>query len=445
MVSKDIFNYLKSYGFRFKMYDEDGNGPILDFELAEYIYATKDDYSLMIVIEHSSSREYKNLYLYKTPRIKKNTFRKILHHIKEIGAAYGYSTTVKSFNREITPKDFSILPKTKKKEEELNESVSSVSIPDDIIEKIFDNHYVKEGKKLPTRFTIWRGVSDESGSGMASYGTGLYTTTNKKMAARYGKVIRMDMDALPDFPLRFDTINDFEIWMGQTIDILGYDDKRDFSSDYPDLRHFIKKLGYDGIQIGKGDDIFFVKYPKNATNESFEYKGKKKTSYLMKEKAKVVVKHNESNSEIKKNIKEVYVVSKTGEKRKIPNGYLSLGKAVANHVNAGGNLYDKSVNDLFHMTDVISEVKHMKIDELLSECDDYKKESVKDFIKEARKQINRYIGSLARSKSKIKECGYYNKPERTYSQEFFGHLTNDNQELVDKLSNISLFITFIKK
>ena len=140
---------------------------------------------------------------------------------------------------------------------------SPKDIPDEIIEKIFDNYYVKVGKKLPSTFTIWRGISDQTGNGMASYGTGLYTTTNRKLAAKYGKVIKLDRQALPDFPLRFDTINDFEIWMGNTIDILGYSNKLDFYVDYPDLRFFVTKLGYDGIQIGKGKDIIFVKYPRS--------------------------------------------------------------------------------------------------------------------------------------------------------------------------------------
>jgi len=296
MISKDLFNYLKSYGFKFKMYDEDGNGPIIDFELAEYIYAVKDDSSLMIVVEHKSSRDYKNLYLYKTPNIKQNTFRKILADIKRIGANYGYSTTVKSFGREITPKDFALLPKQKKKE---------------------------------------------------------------------------DM------------------------------------------------------------------------TESFEHKAKKKTSYLMKERAKVVVKHSESDSELKKNIKEMYVVSKNGEKRKLPRNNLSLGKAIANHVNAGGNLYDKSVNDLFQMSDDFHDLSKMDFDSVLTECTDDQKESLKEFMKEARKQINRYIGNLARKKSQLDECNY-NTPEKTFSRGFFSHLTNDD-DLADKLSNISMFITIIKK
>lgn len=442
MISKDLFDYLKSYGFKFKMYDEDGNGPIIDFELAEYIYAVKDGSSLMIVVEHKSSRDYKNLYLYKTPNIKQNKFRKILSDIKRIGSNYGYSTTVKSFGREITPKDFALLPKQKKKKD-VTESVNNKTFSDDIIEKIFDSNYVKFGKKLPSRYTIWRGVSDDSGSGMATYGTGLYTTTNKKMAQGYGTVKKMDYDSLPDFPLRFDTINDFEIWIGQTMDILGYDDKRKFAKDYPDLRNFIKKLGYDGIQIGSGNDIFFVKYTKSLTNESFEHTAKKKTSYLMKERAKVVVKHSESDSELKKNIKEMYVVAKNGEKRKLTRNNLSMGKAIANHVNAGGNLYDKAVNDLFQMTDDFHDLSKIDFDSVLTECSEDQKESLKEFMKEARKQINRYIGGLARRKSQINACNY-NTPEKTFSRGFFSHLTNDDN-LADKLSNISMFITIIKK
>lgn len=195
----------------------------------------------------------------------------------------------------------------------LVEKVDTV-IPDDIIEKIFDSYYVKVGKKLPSNYTIWRGISDESGNGMASYGTGLYTTTNKKMASQYGKVIKLDRDALPDFPLRFDTINDFEIWMGQTIDILGYDDKRDFTKDYPDLRNFVTKLGYDGIQIGKGNDIIFVKYPKNKMNEQKIFEAINYEDMFSKVYS-AFEKHDLDNNVLKSNIKEVIKDAKTTLKR----------------------------------------------------------------------------------------------------------------------------------
>lgn len=302
MLVKEIFNYLKSFGYKFKMYDADGNGPILDYELVEYMYAVNGDVTLMLIIEPENSREYKNIYLYKTPEIKKNTFRKILHNIKRMGASHGYSTTVKSFGRKLTPKDFSIFPK-------INKNKSS-----------------------------------------------------------------------------------------------------------------------------EEDELL----------ESFNQKSTKKTSYLMKEKAKVVVKHKHNSDNIKKDIKEMYVVSRNGEKRKINGNNLSLGKAIANHVNAGGNLYDDSVNNMFHISDQINELTSMNIDDTLTECDEDKKESIKSFVREARKQINKYIGNLARRKKTLDECiCQYNKPEHTFSKSFFSEITN-NDDLADKLANISLFVSIIK-
>lgn len=306
MLVKEIFNYLKSFGYKFKMYDADGNGPILDYELVEYMYAVNGDVTLMIIVEPENSREYKNIYLYKTPEIKKNTFRKILHNIKRMGASYGYSTTVKSFGRKLTPKDFSIFPK-------INKNKSS-----------------------------------------------------------------------------------------------------------------------------EEDELL----------ESFDQKSTKRTSYLMKEKAKVVIKHKSSSDNLKKDIKEMYVVSGNGEKRKVNGNNISLGKAIANHVNAGGNLYDDSVNNMFHISDQINYLSKMDIDDTLTECgcEEDQKESIKNFVKEARKQINKYIGNLARRKKTLDECigiGNYNKPEHTFSKSFFSEITN-NDDLADKLANISLFISIIK-
>lgn len=137
-------------------------------------------------------------------------------------------------------------------------------ISDDQIEKIMDSPYISVGKKLPSTYTIWRGVSEETGSGMATYGTGLYTTTNKKYASQYGKLQKLNKDVLPDFPIRFKNNNDYEIWLQQAQKILGFDGPRGFNEKYNDIRYFVHDaLGYDGIQIGTGKDIIFVKYPKN--------------------------------------------------------------------------------------------------------------------------------------------------------------------------------------
>lgn len=149
-------------------------------------------------------------------------------------------------------------------------------IPDDQLDKILSNPRVSVGLKLPRNATIWRGISDQTGSGMATYGTGLYTTTSKAHASKFGKVTKMEPDALPDFPLRFDSHNDYQIWLQQAQKVLGFSDNRDFVKVYDDIRTFVHALGdFGGIQIGKGRDIMFVKYykdgrPKNNLREAFD-------------------------------------------------------------------------------------------------------------------------------------------------------------------------------
>lgn len=139
--------------------------------------------------------------------------------------------------------------------------LKSKNISDKQIEKIMNGRYEKVGLKLPSKYTLWRGVGN-SGKGMASYGTGLYTTTSKKYASQFGKVVQMGSDALPDFPIRFDTINDYELWLQNAYKVLGFDGPREFNEAYNDIRHFVHgQLGFDGIQIGTGRDIMFVQYP----------------------------------------------------------------------------------------------------------------------------------------------------------------------------------------
>ena len=135
-----------------------------------------------------------------------------------------------------------------------------------VIDEILSNGRVNIGLKVPKSVRIWRGVSQESGEGGATYGTGLYTTRSKKEAQDYagktGRVVEMDISDLPQNPLRFKTINDFQIWLQQSYGVLGFNGPREFNKKYPDLRDFIRGLGedIDGIQIGEGSDSIFVNY-----------------------------------------------------------------------------------------------------------------------------------------------------------------------------------------
>ena len=139
----------------------------------------------------------------------------------------------------------------------------SSTVPSEIAEQILSNWRVKRGVKIPASARLWRGESEESGSGMATYGLGLYFTCNKKYAAKYGEVREVSRSMLPWNCLRFDTINDFEIWYQTAFKLLGYEDNRSVWKDFQGMDEFIRHIDpeVDGLQIGKGKEAMFVLYP----------------------------------------------------------------------------------------------------------------------------------------------------------------------------------------
>lgn len=98
----------------------------------------------------------------------------------------------------------------------------------------------------------------EENSGVAVYGKGRYTTTNKKLAAEYGSVRKVFLDEIPLTPLQFKTINDFEVFHQILAEQLEFN-YHDFKHNI-DLSLVIPKFGYNGIIIGSGKDRILVKY-----------------------------------------------------------------------------------------------------------------------------------------------------------------------------------------
>lgn len=139
---------------------------------------------------------------------------------------------------------------------------SETTISDDIKEKILSDYRVARGLKLSDKTQLWRGESEESGSGMNTLGMGLYFTADKKYAAQFGKVVPISRTYLPDNPLRFKTNNDYEIWLQTAQRLLGYPSNREFVEDYNDIGEFVRSLDptIDGIQIYTGRDAIFVLY-----------------------------------------------------------------------------------------------------------------------------------------------------------------------------------------
>jgi hypothetical protein len=297
-MRKDIFNLMKSYGFSMKMYDSEGNGPLMSPTDAEYIYCVKGNLTYMFVIEDDSTRFYKHIVLYKSTDENPDEFRKLLKSIKVVTTKNTFSITIKNFGRKFTPKDFAYIPKMNKK------------------------------------------------------------------------------------PLE----------------------------------------------------------------EAFNVKGTKKTSYHANEQAKVVVRHKKEimddvDHARSRNIKEVYVATKGGERRKINNGKLSVGKAVANYINNGGSLYDATTNQLILLGDDLEKLRSIKTNENYTVLEDDKKTKVSSLIAETRKQINKFMTSLCRKKTKLEESDldFLSSPQYDFSKAYYESILGDS-DLAESLARGSMFI-----
>lgn len=146
-------------------------------------------------------------------------------------------------------------------------------ITPDKAQTILTNPRVATGLKLGAKARVWRGVSPDSGSGMATYGLGIYTTGDRRYAEQFagddGEVIEVGASDIPQNPLRFKTVNDFQIWKQQAQKELGFNSSREFAERYDDFADFIRDVApeADGIQISTGKDAIFVKYPEDVSEQ----------------------------------------------------------------------------------------------------------------------------------------------------------------------------------
>jgi hypothetical protein len=158
----------------------------------------------------------------------------------------------------------------------VNESIESgegFSVSPESAKKILSSFYLQRGTKIGKNTRLWRGVSADSGSGMATYGTGFYFTADRKRAKIYGDVVEIDRSNLPLNPFRFNTNNDYEVWLYETGETLGYDDPRAFANAYQDVRFLVQAIDpyADGIQVMTGSDAMFVRYPTLNITENAPY------------------------------------------------------------------------------------------------------------------------------------------------------------------------------
>lgn len=297
----DIFKLVRGFGYKVKMYDDNGKGPILNPDEFTYLYGAGEYDTIMLVYDYDAETSYNYLTLYKSISSSQSHFMDFLQAIKTLSLKNAFSVKIKNFGRNIKPKDFSSLPS-------------------------------------------------------------------------------------------------------------------------------MTKTKYD---IG----------------ESFSVNGSKNTSKHSKDNARVKIHHKNVVDEKKKNsrsrnIKEVFVETKSGEKRKISCNNLSVAKSVANYVNSGGNLYDDTVQNLVLLGEDFIKIKSLKNKNLTEYMTEGNDEYDFNFVmKEASRKMSSFFRKLANRKKvlEIDELEYLNSPDFEFSKNYFENKINDGN-LVETLARSSLFL-----
>lgn len=118
-------------------------------------------------------------------------------------------------------------------------------------------HLFKDGYFKRWRTNCYRGEtnsSEKGQGGLAIYGEGRYSTTNKKYASQFGKVREVDTETeLPAVALSFKSMSDFD----------GFEHKvaRHFGINRSQLGNpdeYISKMGYDGLTVGDKKDMIVL-------------------------------------------------------------------------------------------------------------------------------------------------------------------------------------------
>lgn len=130
----------------------------------------------------------------------------------------------------------------------------------DLPEGYFSNQMLMNGLVFRqfsrVKCNAFRGESSNSGQGMAFFGVGIYSTTNRSYAKKFGVVRRVEVEELPFNPLRFKDTLWFQQWE--------HDLRSKFGKDWLAANGYaegvIRKLGFDGVTIGTGRDMIICKY-----------------------------------------------------------------------------------------------------------------------------------------------------------------------------------------
>jgi hypothetical protein len=230
-----------------------------------------------------------------------------------------------------------------------------------------------------------------------------------------------------------------------------------------EMRQFAKRnmMNFDVRNIGKNqlDKRDYEAITKNSsqyttdeiTMESVsKLWGSTKTSYQTVESAKIIVKHRTAVDEDKmgsrsRQIQAIFIENSSKERFKFPYRYLPGARAMARHINAGGNPHDELGT---HIIECIKEMRELKqFVRKLNRADGFVDEDSANIILDAKKRyqgLRETITTLSRPKGYRLYAENFKPTESTYDESDINELKGKLVRNVDQTELESLLPTVLK-
>ena len=230
-----------------------------------------------------------------------------------------------------------------------------------------------------------------------------------------------------------------------------------------EMRKFAKRnmMNFDVRNIGKNqlDKRDYEAITKNSsqyttdeiTMESVsKMYGSTKTSYQTVESAKIIVKHRATVDEDKRGsrsrqIQAIFIENSSKERFKFPFKYLPGARAMARHVNAGGNPHDELGS---HIVECVKEMYDLRnFVRKLNRADGFVHEDSADIISDAKKRykgLKETVATLSRPKGYKLYAENFQPTESEYDESDIDELKSKLIRNVDQTELESLLPTVLK-
>ena len=370
----------------------------------------------MLRLPIDESTTYPELVIYKSKESSPK-FSKLLSTLKHVALSYGNTVTIRVFGQAIQAKDLGYMPKAAKEEDQKQEMGESREL---FLSGLYDK--MKEIYEDVTPFPLDRVKNNDTDIGhiFRKYKNGEmeYVMPMAKCQAKRWIDERQGIASRNSFDY---------VWIPARVP--------------PEKRH------------GEVSDRLIKERPFKKVAESYERSGTTRSSYHINpkvKKARVIIRHSKAIDETafaarSKNVKSLFVENFDGERRKVNSKSLMAARALANHVNHGGGLYDSVANNILMLSEDLRSLKSLKRKYPVSEDEDNKK------LHNALGSISEGLTNLMKglNTSKIYELAEHltiNPPNLAFSSTFYkDRLGEEYSSFAESLGRGSIIYSKMKK